>query len=98
MSIFVKYLVCYDIEKNKTRTHFFNQLKDLGLEPLQKSVFYGELNSAEVKALEKEVKKSLDPQTDKCLWFRCLLSPDEIKSFPGYENFEYIEADAYGTL
>ena len=37
---YVRYLVCYDIVDNKKRKKFADFLKDLGLIPLQKSVFY----------------------------------------------------------
>ena len=44
MSLYVKYLVCYDISNTRTRSKFFDFLKDLGLTPIQKSVFFGDLN------------------------------------------------------
>ena len=40
MSIYVKYLVCYDISDTKIRKKFSDCLKDLGLVSLQESVFY----------------------------------------------------------
>lgn len=39
MSQYTRYLVCYDIEDSKVRRRFFSFLKDLGLVPLQESVF-----------------------------------------------------------
>jgi len=39
MSIYVKYLVCYDITDGRIRKKFSDSLKDLGLVPLQESVF-----------------------------------------------------------
>lgn len=35
MSLYVKYLVCYDISNTRTRSKFFDFLKDLGLTPIQ---------------------------------------------------------------
>lgn len=45
MSLYVKYLVCYDISNTRTRSKFFDFLKDLGLTPIQKSVFFGDLKT-----------------------------------------------------
>lgn len=45
MSIYVKYLVCYDISDTKIRKKFSDCLKDLGLVSLQESVFYGDLKT-----------------------------------------------------
>lgn len=98
MGIYSKYLVCYDIENNRTRTKFFNFLKDLGLQPLQKSVFYGELNAAELRSLAATARESLEPTTDSCLWIICPLKPMEFDQFVGYKNFPYIEADGHETL
>ena len=39
MSLYVKYLVCYDISNTRTRSKFFDFLKDLGLTPIQKIRF-----------------------------------------------------------
>lgn len=66
MNIYQKYLVCYDIENDKTRKKFFEKMKDLGLISIQKSVFYGDLNQAEFSAMKKVVLKMLDPDSDKC--------------------------------
>lgn len=59
MNIYQKYLVCYDIENDKTRKKFFDKMKDLGLISIQKSVFYGDLNQAEFSAMKKVVQKCL---------------------------------------
>ena len=48
MGMYAKYLVCYDIVDNKRRKRFSDALKDLGMVPMQKSVFYGDLKGAEV--------------------------------------------------
>lgn len=43
MSIYAKYLVCYDVSSNSRRKKFSDALKDLGLVSMQGSVFYGDL-------------------------------------------------------
>lgn len=40
-------LVSYDIEDNKNRYRLFRRLKEVGLVPIQKSVFWGHVNTAE---------------------------------------------------
>lgn len=98
MSAFVHYLVCYDIPQDKIRKKFFEMLKDLGLVPLQKSVFYGSLLPLEVKTLEENCRKMLCSETDRCFWFACRLNFEEIQKCVGYKGFTFIEADGHGCL
>lgn len=46
-------LVCYDIQDNRTRQKLFQKLKETGLVPAQKSVFWGYVNRAEEKAVQR---------------------------------------------
>ena len=39
--MFVQVIVGYDISDTKNRTKMFNDLKDVGLLPIQKSLFWG---------------------------------------------------------
>ena len=98
MGMFGKYIVCYDVEDNKRRSKFFDFLKDIGLFPVQKSVFYGDLNVAEHRSLKIAVKTMLKAETDSCMCVACTLEPNEFKQFVGYKNFKYIEADGHDTL
>ncbi len=98
MNIYQKYLVCYDIENDKTRKKFFEKMKDLGLISIQKSVFYGDLNQAEFSAMKKVVLKMLDPDSDKCFWTKCTLSDKDLGNCFGYKNFKYIEPDGYESI
>lgn len=98
MGMYAKYIVCYDVENNKRRSKFFDFLKDLGLQPIQKSVFYGELSTAELRSLATTAQKLLKPETDSCLWVLCPLKPTEFRQFIGYKSFSYIKADGHETL
>lgn len=98
MGIYTKYLVCYDIENDKTRKKVFELLKDLGLVHLQLSTFYGDLNSAEFSAMKLKIKSLLENSTDKCLWLKCNLDEQQIKDCIGYSNFRYIEPDGYESI
>lgn len=86
---YVRYLVCYDIVDNKKRKKFADFLKDLGLIPLQKSVFYGDLKPPEARLLAATADDMLDETEDSCLWFPCHLTIERIRSCTGLKNFEY---------
>lgn len=98
MSVYTKYLVCYDIENDKTRKKVFTLLKDLGMIPLQFSVFFGELNGGEFSAMKSKLLSLITDPSDKCLWIRCNLDEHDLKKGIGYKNFSYITPDGYETI
>ena len=110
MSQYTRYLVCYDIQDSKVRRRFFSFLKDLGLVPLQESVFYGDLKPAEARSLGIRAAEMLDSSTslalscfsksstDKCFWFPCSLDVDRMRTCVGYKHFVYEDPDGYGFL
>ena len=51
MKLFYDVIVCYDINDNKKRKEVFEKLRDLGLSPIQKSVFWGKILPAEQNAI-----------------------------------------------
>ena len=59
-----EYLVSYDVENNKIRTRIFKELGKHGLKPVQKSVFWGYLTSAEMEAIKRYLNAKLG-STDK---------------------------------
>lgn len=67
-----EYLISYDIEDNKTRTQLHKELAGYGLQPVQKSVFWGYLSTAELHSIQRDFQ-------------RCLDSPD--KAFITRSNF-----------
>ena len=60
-------LVCYDVECDKRRSRLFDALKDIGLFPIQQSVFWGDVTAAERKAILNEFQRLLDPESDRAL-------------------------------
>lgn len=98
MGLYVKYLVCYDIPDDKTRKVLSDSLKDMGLIPLQKSVFYGDLKPVEAASLSRFVKEHLDAEIDKCFWFPCHLDVERMRHCVGYEDFSYEEPDGFKFL
>lgn len=58
-------IIAYDIENNKTRTRIYNQLKDVGMVSVQKSVMWGRLLPADIALAKRILKHELDKNTDK---------------------------------
>jgi len=55
-NLYNEILVCYDIQDNKSRSKLFQKLKEAGLKPAQKSVFWGHVNRAEENAIQRLIK------------------------------------------
>jgi len=75
-----------------------NTLKDLGLFSLQKSVFIGQLNAAELRSLKHYAYKNLNPREDKVFWLPTALDEKRLQEGIGYKNFTFIEADGHASL
>lgn len=56
-------MVCYDVVKDRRRDKLHHRLKE-HLIPVQKSVFEGELDRTGLKAVERVVERTIDPETD----------------------------------
>ncbi len=54
-----EYLVSYDIEDNKIRTKVYKELLKYGLQPVQKSVFWGYLTKAELFSVNRYMSSRL---------------------------------------
>jgi CRISPR-associated protein Cas2 len=98
MARYCNYLVCYDIEDNKKRRNFFRSLKDIGMVPLQKSVFWGELTQAEYQSMQRTAHDTLNPKTDKIFWVVTSLDELKLKQGIGYEHLNIIPPDGYKTI
>src|SRR5690554_3189681 len=95
MSLYQRYMICYDIVDNKARTRFMNTLKDIGLFAIQKSVFIGELNQAELRSLIHYAKKNLDATEDKVFWLPTSLDERRLRNGIGYKNFTFVTATGH---
>ena len=85
----MQYLIAYDIENTKNRTKLFEKLKDFGLKPVQKSLFYGELSNAEKLSVKIFLKKySLDG--DKAIITAASL---KIEDTLGYEKDDFTKKE-----
>lgn len=85
MKLYNEVMVCYDIEDNRTRTRLFGKLKDLGLKPVQKSVFWGHLNAAEERAVLRIFREDMDKATDRAFLVRAPLAEAATRNSFGYE-------------
>lgn len=81
-------LVCYDIECDKRRSKLFDALKDIGLLPVQKSVFWGDVTVAERKAIQREFLRLLDAKMD-----RALVVDVHLRASSATNSFGYGPAD-----
>lgn len=55
-----EYLISYDVEDTRMRTRIFKELSKHGLNPVQKSVFWGYLTMAELKAIKRYLNAGLE--------------------------------------
>jgi len=65
--MFVQVIVGYDISDTKNRTKMFNDLKDVGLLPIQKSLFWGYILPSEKRLIKNLFKKYCDIKIDKAI-------------------------------
>lgn len=94
MTLFFEVIVSYDIEDNRNRKKLFEELKDMGLSPIQKSVFWGHLKLAEIKILPNLFCKYCS-DGDKAFFVKARLSSEIVKNGFGYTSkiFEIKEYD-----
>lgn len=88
-------LIAYDIEDNKTRTRLFNQLKDVGMVSVQKSVMWGRLLPADIKLAKRILASEIESETDKAFVLVSKLS--ENANFYGLTP-DFEEYDGHGIF
>jgi CRISPR-associated protein Cas2 len=81
-------LVCYDVEDDKARRNLYDALKDIGLTPIQKSVFWGHIRPAEERAVLREFRRLLEKDTDRAFLVRSGLSAVHQRTAFGYRAGE----------
>ncbi len=68
------FIVAYDISDNKLRNRLFESLKDFGLRPIQESVFWGQLRTAEQNAVKRLLINSCVDTNDRAIMWPVSLS------------------------
>ncbi len=92
MALYFEVLVSYDIEENKNRKKLFDELKDMSLVSIQKSVFWGHLKEAEFKMLPHLLDKYCG-KGDKAFFVKAKLSKEILKNSFGYEKQDFEEKE-----
>jgi len=96
--LFHEVIVCYDVTESRRRKKLFEGLKDIGLMPLQKSVFHGWLMLTDEKDVNLLFERVLDKETDKAFCIRTKLTDNfSINTF-GHKPFEIQELKSYDTI
>lgn len=54
-NLWVEVLISYDITENKVRKRFYDFLLDMGLKPIQKSLFWGIILRPELKDIQDRI-------------------------------------------
>lgn len=65
--MYAQVLVSYDISDTKRRNKLFEALKDVGLKPIQKSLFWGYVLPSEKRVIKELFKIYCDIKSDKAL-------------------------------
>ncbi|KAB2952696.1 CRISPR-associated endonuclease Cas2 [Heliorestis acidaminivorans] len=65
----MKTLLIYDIEKDKIRNKIFQACKDYGLQHIQYSAFFGELNTNRREELRQRMRRILGDSVGKIYFF-----------------------------
>lgn len=91
--MYAQVIVSYDISSTKNRNKLFEELKDLGMRPIQKSVFWGYLLVHEKRVIKKLFKRYCDTDSDKAFIINATLDKDLDDSFGyGAEDFKHPES------
>ncbi len=97
-SMFKEVIVCYDITEDKRRNKFFERMKDFGLISIQKSIFWGYVNTAEERAILNELRNQSDPTTDRGFIVKVRLRETINKNGCGYSESDLPEDIDYGSI
>ena len=90
-------IVSYDIEDNKNRKKLFEELKDIGLKSIQKSVFWGYVLISEKRVIKELFKKYCDKKIDKAFMINATLDKDLDNCF-GYEEDDFNHPESFEII
>jgi len=99
MDLRKEYLVCYDISQSKNRNKLHDELLDLGLKAVQKSVFWGFLSRSEYKAALGYMKRRVQAKDgDRGFLLRCDAKKCTKGSLIGHTEDEFLDWPHNGTV
>lgn len=94
---YTQVLVAYDIANNKKRRKVYEGLKDIGLHPIQKSVFWGNIHLKDKENILDLYSKYCDSECDKVIMLNAPLS-DNIDYCFGYSKEEFAQPRMFEVL
>jgi len=97
MRLMTEYIVAYDIEDNKDRTKLFDELKNCGLAPIQKSVFWGFITKAEATSIQKLLEKYTD-NTDRSFMIKASMCSSPKEHIIGYSKDMFAYPKSFDVL
>lgn len=89
-------IVSYDIENNKKRKKLYDELKDIGLIPIQKSVFWGYVLVSEKRVI-KELFKIYCENNDKAFITNVNLDKN-LKDCFGYDENDFKHPESFEII
>ena len=95
--MYTQIIVSYDISNTKKRTKFFEELKDIGLIPIQKSLFWGYVLASEKVIIKHLFKIYCDIKTYKAIIVNASLDKDLKNSF-GYEEDDFKHPNSFEII
>jgi CRISPR-associated protein Cas2 len=97
MALYTQVIVSYDVADTKKRNKLFGELKDLGLKPIQKSVFWGYLLPSERGIVHLLFEKYCCIETDKAFMTNVLIDKNIEDTF-GYDDEDFKHPEGFMIL
>lgn len=94
---YTQVVISYDIADNKKRLRFYEVLKDFGLLPIQKSVFWGYILPSERKSIISMYDEYCDKKTDRVIMVNTSLEQNIGECF-GYSKEIFRKPDDYEII
>ena len=96
-NMYSQIIVSYDISDTKKRNKFFEELKDLGLKSIQKSVMWGYVLIHEKRIIKKLFKLYCNKDSDKAFIVNVTLDKDLNDSF-GYSSDDFRHPESFEII
>jgi len=90
-------IVSYDISDTKNRNKFFEELKDVGLVSIQKSVMWGYVLLSEKRVIKQLFEKYCQIETDRAFIVNVTLDKDLNDSF-GYDEDDFKHPESFEII
>lgn len=95
--MYTQVIVSYDISNTKNRNKFYEELKNLGLISIQKSVFWGYILQSEKRVIKELFQKYCDIKIDKAFLVNASLDKDIDNTF-GYDIDDFKHPDSFEII